>query len=478
MTETSSFWDGITTGDASAAPYSAEEIAGVFEDVLGSYVIPYSYDDISYAPGQELVVLESSTTGKVDVTPGAALVKGIMYVSDDLEELTVASNAAGNPRIDLVILQRDIAAQTVRLVVSQGTAAATPTKPVVDQTNELVLAWVWVADGYDNATDIIGEEEIHDERVFRYSGPAQPVSLRNNLLTNVEYMAITSSAANNAIAGWKKVGSPSISFNATTFRGRYLQISSATNNEGLETTIPLNMVFEDNVVLTLYGGIFRVTSGEVTVNVYSVNTTTAASTLLTTKIFRPTNAAINYFYIRQPISSGEDAIRITFNTESAASSDAMNLGELSLTIGYLPTHPYRQEVLWLNEAMVDAAWTASAKSTGTTTINLVSSFGSITLPYIHGVILRARCRDSGSAAAASTSAQLQFYHATIPAAMPTPSYASAIVSCAGKTNDTWEEDVVVVPIDHTDANAPFRVYVAATGAGTLDATIEVLGIIT
>lgn len=426
------------------------------------------------------MAIESGTVGKVDVTPGAALVKGIMFVSDALEELDIASNASGNPRIDSIILQRDLVAQTVRLVVSAGTPAATPAKPAIDTVNEIEVAWVWVEDGYDDTTDIIGEEEIHDERIFKYSGPSQPIGTRDNLLSNAEYIGIANNAVSNAIAGWKlnTVGALS-GTNATTFRGVYLTFSSATNNEGIETTTTLNLVHDDTILVTLFGNIFRATSGVVSIKIYSVNTSTGASTLLRTKYFRPANASINSFYIREPITTQENAIRIRFDTESAAAVDAFNLGELSLTLGHLPTLAYNHEVIWLDEPMTDAAWTSTAKSTGTTTISLATAdFGSIFRPYMHGVILRVRCRDSGSAAAATTSAQLQFYHYTQPTAIPDITYAPAIVSAAGRPNDSWEENVVVVPLDASSPDARFRVYADATGAGTLDATIQVIGVIT
>jgi hypothetical protein len=475
MAETSFFWGGTTVGDATAAPYNAVEVSSALSNVLGSFVIPYTFDS-GDGPGFELFVGISAVIGTVSVSPGAALVKGILYISDAYENITIASNASGNPRIDRIVLQRDTATQDVRLVATQGTPGATPTPPAVDLNNELPIAWVWVADGYDSGVDIIADAEIHDERVFKETGPSHTQSARKNMLKNAEYIGVTAPISAASFAKWVVNGAPSVSPNTNTYRGYRLGITSATNNEGIETTVTCNQDFTDNPLFTLYG-YFTCTQGLVSVKIYRVNLSTGVSTLERIKYFRPLNT-ITEIYIRERITTEEDAIRIVVNTESAAANDTANVAELTLTHGYMPIVVYNHEIIWLDLPMTDAGWTSSAKSTGANTINLASSFGSVFVPYMRGVILRVRCRDSASAAAvAGSSTSLSFHHKN-EATFPDYTGAIALVSCAGRANDTWEEQVVYVPLDHTDSNASFKVYVTASGAGTLDATIEVLGIIT
>ncbi|MCI0349283.1 MAG: hypothetical protein L0Z53_07655, partial [Acidobacteriales bacterium] len=91
-------------------------------------------------------------SANVEAAAGAAMVHGTMFVNDATAILTIAANGSGNGRIDTVILRKDFAAQIVRLVVKQGTPAASPTPPALTQiinvTWEIPLADVTVANGF------------------------------------------------------------------------------------------------------------------------------------------------------------------------------------------------------------------------------------------------------------------------------------------------------------------------------------------
>lgn len=161
MTENSRPWDGITLGDATTAPYSADEWSqywgklagfGAFAAnrgiVKGNAAAPaatYTYsglDVLAASPASANVVLKS----------GAALVQGTQYENTADITLAVAANNSGNPRVDTVILRKDYVLQTIRSLVKQGTPAVTPTAPTLTQTPgvtwEIPIADIAVANGF------------------------------------------------------------------------------------------------------------------------------------------------------------------------------------------------------------------------------------------------------------------------------------------------------------------------------------------
>lgn len=159
MTERSIVWQGITPGDA--GPYSAYDW-----QLLQQYIVPFAGMRVNVGPFQgsgtqpdEGLRVEATnpTTTQVSVLPGSALVRGIVYINDGTENLSIAANASGNPRIDTIILEADFTLQTVRLDVLQGTPAASPTPPSLTQTDNVLwqipLADIAVANGFITITD-------------------------------------------------------------------------------------------------------------------------------------------------------------------------------------------------------------------------------------------------------------------------------------------------------------------------------------
>lgn len=167
MTQTSAPWDGILTGDAADAPYSSDEWAHYWAQLTGAGSIFPNYGiipgtgDGTYEPLQ--VLQTSVASANVEAHPGTALVNGKLYENDAAETLAIAANASGNPRIDTVILRVDYTAQTIRLIVKQGTAAASPVRVALTQTAstwEIPLADIAVANGFSSITN----EDILDRR--------------------------------------------------------------------------------------------------------------------------------------------------------------------------------------------------------------------------------------------------------------------------------------------------------------------------
>lgn len=154
MTEISRPWNGTTIGDA--GPYSDADWQELYRAIIG-WGGGRNNNGVFLSSGTQpddgLKVTEQSVAAAgITVHPGAALVQGIAYLSDADKNLTIATNASGNPRIDTIILRSDYALQTVRLAVLQGTPAATPAPPALTQTInvmwEIPIADVAVANGF------------------------------------------------------------------------------------------------------------------------------------------------------------------------------------------------------------------------------------------------------------------------------------------------------------------------------------------
>jgi hypothetical protein len=155
MTEYGAPFDGVLTGDASVAPYSAAEWARMWKLRHGAgtpfpnYGVFAGSGDGTYNPLE--VRATAVLSSNVDVQVGAALVDGRFYESTAVKTLAINANSSGNPRIDTLILRLDYAGQTIRLALKQGTAAASPVRPSMQQDTvywEIPLADIAVANGF------------------------------------------------------------------------------------------------------------------------------------------------------------------------------------------------------------------------------------------------------------------------------------------------------------------------------------------
>lgn len=162
MTETSLPWNGQSVGDA--GPYSDANWWTSWAAMFHAHARGTGYGsrgpiiDSGNAPDVGLQVQATSpASSDIEVLPGACVIDGLLYLNDDTEELSIAANASGNPRIDTVIVRKDHTAQTARLVVKQGTPAATPAPPALTQTAgsmwEVPLADIAVANGFLTLSD-------------------------------------------------------------------------------------------------------------------------------------------------------------------------------------------------------------------------------------------------------------------------------------------------------------------------------------
>lgn len=125
------------------------------------------------------VTEDSPASNDVIVAPGTCYVLNDLYVkngsllhywrveSDADAAVTIAANASGNPRIDIICVKVDTAvspddnaSNVASVVVVQGTPAASPSVPATP-ANHLKLAEIAVANGFTTITN----SEITDTRV-------------------------------------------------------------------------------------------------------------------------------------------------------------------------------------------------------------------------------------------------------------------------------------------------------------------------
>lgn len=165
MTEKSWFWSGEVAGDATDAPYSADE----FTDVMRKLLLKDRTDQ-GYIEGftNELVV--SNPAGNtIRVATGAAVVDGNFYESDANVDNVIAT-PGGATRIDRVVLRKSWAAQTVRVTIITGIeGGGAPALVQVDGTTwDIPLAQVSIT--------VAPAITITDERVLART-PLSPVGI-------------------------------------------------------------------------------------------------------------------------------------------------------------------------------------------------------------------------------------------------------------------------------------------------------------
>lgn len=160
MTQASRPWTSTTPGDA--GPYSQDNWALLQRYLCGSDGDnpdsgPITGSGVRPDPGLTVTQKGGGANMSVDVSAGAAMCNGTFYNNDAVVNLVIAANASGNPRVDTIVLNKDWSAQTVRLLVVQGTPAGSPVPTAMIQTAltqwQTPLADVAVANGAVSITN-------------------------------------------------------------------------------------------------------------------------------------------------------------------------------------------------------------------------------------------------------------------------------------------------------------------------------------
>src|SRR5574341_452067 len=110
MSLTTYFWDGLTTGDATQAPYSSAEFALFLSGLLTAEVSGYGY---IIPTGFAAFKTTPSTPAAMTVENGAGIiwVDGRLFREPNAQTLTIAPSDPTNPRIDRIIIRIDKTAQ-------------------------------------------------------------------------------------------------------------------------------------------------------------------------------------------------------------------------------------------------------------------------------------------------------------------------------------------------------------------------------
>lgn len=152
MTEISRPWTGRTSqgalGDAGA--YSAAQWQQLYAHMIGEGAEQANRGVIRGVLEELEVVANSPADTTVIIEPGSALVQGIFFLNNADKSVAIASNASGSTRIDIIVLEADYTAQTVRIDVVQGTPGAGV--PALTQSAGSIwqnpLAYLTLASGY------------------------------------------------------------------------------------------------------------------------------------------------------------------------------------------------------------------------------------------------------------------------------------------------------------------------------------------
>ncbi len=124
VTENSRPWDGIALGDA--GPYSDDLWTDVWATLLGPNI---ATEGVFFEQLNDLVL--TGAASPVSIASGLALVDGSWY-ENTAPVTKIIGTPAGvvNSRIDLIVLRKDWALQTIRLDVVPGMVGAPPVAPL------------------------------------------------------------------------------------------------------------------------------------------------------------------------------------------------------------------------------------------------------------------------------------------------------------------------------------------------------------
>lgn len=150
MTQDSRPWQGTTIGDA--GPFSANEWQTTWEQSHNAV----NNRGVLLGVDEELQITQTTVaSNQIVVNTGAAIVQGIWYYNDADVNLSIAANASGSTRIDVIVLEANWTNQTVRAAKVQGTPGSGV--PALTQTSgvlwQMPLAYVTAVSGFVTITN-------------------------------------------------------------------------------------------------------------------------------------------------------------------------------------------------------------------------------------------------------------------------------------------------------------------------------------
>lgn len=147
MTQLSYPWSCTATGDGGPASYSLD----IVEDT-NKFFSNLNPDEAgvvywTQSPNAGLLAPTNPSAGVVRIASGVGVVEGWVYTNDANVDFDINADAGNASATDIIVLQRDLSAQTVRLARIKGAAS---TKATVTQTAaiwEVVIAEVVLTAG-------------------------------------------------------------------------------------------------------------------------------------------------------------------------------------------------------------------------------------------------------------------------------------------------------------------------------------------
>lgn len=129
MTETSRPWAGITPGDS--GPYTDQDWAEIWSTFLQT---DKTTQGILYIPSSGNLEVSNPSSIFMRVATGYAIVDGSFYLNASNLDLISSGFPVTNPRIDVIVLEKDFINQVVRAKIVEGTEAGSPSAPAMTQT--------------------------------------------------------------------------------------------------------------------------------------------------------------------------------------------------------------------------------------------------------------------------------------------------------------------------------------------------------
>ena len=144
-------------------------------------------DGVIFGYSNEYQVFADSSGKQVKVKTGAVWIKG-GYAYDTAENtIALASNASGNPRIDVIAAEIDWVNNTMGIVAITGTPGVTPSAPALTQTDgtkwQIKLAQVAIANGYTT----VAAGDVSDYRSYCQRGQINILGLQPPVTSAGDY---------------------------------------------------------------------------------------------------------------------------------------------------------------------------------------------------------------------------------------------------------------------------------------------------
>lgn len=497
MTERSWLWDGTTAGDATLAPYTRLRFNRWFGGPYSNsnntrvHVIPGYLDNL-------FVRALAGTLNVLTVQAGAALVGDFLYINDASTYLTIPSNVLSTTkRVDIVALRIDNTPgspteRTVRIVHIKGFETLYTEATLVPLLSQDVNGYweVELARIFVNSNNFVLKQKHISSQVgyvpvFDQFAPAE------NLVINPEFLVPDyDSGTTEYLGSWIFTPAGAATITPTTgigtaTRSRCASIVNADVNDALTQ----NIAFKRDDKLGKHFFVVdalvqpQQNNGKIIIRINALSdtqTTYQAELSHEIGIFgEPTAVTKRVLEVIDFDDADADNPLVSLNLKivnDGAAGDDFKVGPVHLSRGFLSGgQRSKHEVVFFEQQITDANWFASVKSSGTTVIDLVADYSAVIPGRTKALLLSVACKDTGSAASANCGLDVYSYDGVA-------STKQGGIDLSGVTNDKYRRGQIIVPImdywkNGSIANRRLQFVVRATGVGTLEATIEIDGLI-